>query len=178
MLLQTTTMFTEWLMAGLTILLTKGFTGLADTLLRDLQTAWVFTDLLDVIFTTLQVREGSGESKATLADFLTKEFESSRVTLLIDLRGKLGLTCLLGTLLTGLQVNLNFPSLLGALETGLQATLDFRDLLGTSKIVSQRTLYLTGLLGPLQTSLHATLDFTDLLEILKTGSHATLNSTG
>ena len=171
-------MFTEWLMAGLTILLTKGFIGLADTLLRDLQTAWVFTDLLDVIFTTLQVREGSGESKTTLADFLTKEFKSSRVTLLIDLRGKLGLTCLLGTLLTGLQVNLNFPSLLGALETGLQATLDFRDLLGTSKIVSQRTLYLTGLLGPLQTSLHATLDFTGLLEILKTGSDATLNSTG
>lgn len=132
---------------GRTNSFTKGFTGLPDTLVRDLQTAWPFTDLLNVAFTTLQVKEGSGESKSTLADLLTKGFESSRVTLLMDLRGKLGLTCFLGVLLS---------CLLGALETSLQATLYFRDLLGTSKIVSQRILYLTGLLGPLQTGLHAT----------------------
>ena len=56
-----------------------------------------------------------------LADLLKKEFESLRMTLLIGLPRKLGLTCLQGLLLAGLQVNLEFISLLGTLDTGLQA---------------------------------------------------------
>ena len=105
--------------------------GLKDTFVRDLQTS-VFTDLPDVVFTTLQVREGSRDSNTRLTDFLKKEFQSSRVPLLICLWGKLGLTCLLVTLITDLPANLDFSSSLGPLETGLQPTLDFRDLLGTS----------------------------------------------
>ena len=119
----------------LIVLLTKGSIGLTDTLVRNLQTAWAFidfldklligsettigsTDLLDVVFKSLQVREGSEESETKTGIFTYKTFESLRVTLWISLRETLGLTCLPGTLITVLQVNLDFKSLLGTFKTG------------------------------------------------------------
>ena len=78
------------------------------------------TDLLDVVFTSLQVKKASRESETLLADLLKKEFEILRLNLLIGLPRRLGLTGLQGLLLAGLQVNLEFISLLGILETGLQ----------------------------------------------------------
>ena len=88
--MQATVLFTEWPVTKLIVLPTKGFMGimgilviykqhevftdLLDKLLMGSGVRQGVTDLVDMVFTSLQIRQGSGESETTETDLLTKQF--------------------------------------------------------------------------------------------------------